>query len=574
VAAGSTLTLGKFAFPTIFSLVNTGIITLADSTSALELNWNTTTAALVTGLGKFVMNGGRLVIGGTVDNTGSTITLGSTDFNQITLKGSVVGGVIVTNGNTIGFGSSPTLSGVTVRGELDVGSLASGSTLSVKNGLSVFAADGSSPGIVRIRGHASELSVNDAETWDNMSIVFDKQVDTNVGSVNAFGKGAALTLGPNTNVVANGGGVLNGITVQGNVLVQGNGSLITTNTVFASSARIQVAFAGKLAIYGAIATADLQALAGQIVNQGTVNYLGTVNNIGATLDLTPAGVLASISITSDNSNVTGGLILNSGKAVDLHLSTLDSVTLQGAFKIGSAVYNSLYPDSGGGITTLRTSFAVKAADGGAGVLDLLSNNAQMRAETSLTLDAMTILMGNNSSLFGLGSLLTLGKAATTNVVSGAAQIGGIVDNFGTIIVAASTSIAPVSLAVGVPNFLSPTPGTFENDGIIALGAGSSLTAYGTLVNTGTINLAARSSFTVTNASLIGGTIVFQGAGAQLVFASSGADGASVGTFFSGDSIITRLRYPSQCRGNLSRSFRTTWSSRLLRFYNLERQFIS
>ena len=547
VADAATFTLGQD--PTQFALANTGTITLGNASTFL-LNWSTTTASLLAGLGTFTPNGGTLGLGGKIDNTGATIALGSGAFSKVLLNGTILGGTLITNGQALTLpgvlSGDQSLQGVSVRGELAVGSLASGGTLRIADSLTFFATNGISPGTLRLRGAGSTVYVAGKETWDNMSIIFDTPHDDspsfgNRGVVGLLNNTASLTLGQNTTVLTNGAGLLAGTTVLGQVQVAGNGLLDAMNTTFAPTARIQVAFGGTLTVEENITSAALTTLAGQITNQGgTVTFSGKVDNTGGTLDLTTGGGLAPVTSIS-SSTINGGVVLNTGASINQPFDYLNGATLKGAFKIGSPMRNA-NTFAGGGVIVVRDSFKVQALAGSAGVLDLLSNNASIRADTTATLDQMTIRMGNLSSVSGFG-VLTLSTGTTINVESGFASLGGVVDNMGTVNIAGSSATAAVSLQVGSTVPQLQFAGTFQNDGTVNVGSQSTLRAAGTLINTGSINLATGATMSVSNPAIIGGVIAFQGTGAKLTFESAGADGAILSHFSTGNTIsLSGLAY--------------------------------
>jgi filamentous hemagglutinin len=176
--------------------------------------------------------GASVAVGGTLAFGGSEAALDLLD-GSLLLSGVIQGASVVSEGGNLVFGTGAILDGVTYQGDLDIGA---GNTLSVRNGLTVLAPDGSQPGTVSITGPSGPtagdeaLTLLDSETLDNviltMGYAYTAGGTLQAGSDslnNTAGSGVAsntLTFGP-------------GATLQqsiGNVLLNGNVSSTATNT--------------------------------------------------------------------------------------------------------------------------------------------------------------------------------------------------------------------------------------------------------------------------------------------------------------------------------------------------------
>lgn len=107
--------------------------------------------------------GGNLILGGTLDNIGNTLTLGSV-VPRISGLGTIVGGTVV--------GTVPlvfaTFDGVTVDGSI---AIQGSGTLTVNNGLVVRSADGSRPGTISYNG-GGVVQFSGDQTLENVVVNF------------------------------------------------------------------------------------------------------------------------------------------------------------------------------------------------------------------------------------------------------------------------------------------------------------------------------------------------------------------------------------------------------------------
>ena len=138
-------------------MINAGTLSVDSGANAVLTNFSNqgtiilASGATLTATGSYTTDsveriggaGGNLILGGTLDNIGNTLTLGSV-VPRISGLGTIVGGTVV------GFVAlqPATFDGVTVDGEISV----QGGTLIVNNGLVIRSTDGSGPGTISYSG--------------------------------------------------------------------------------------------------------------------------------------------------------------------------------------------------------------------------------------------------------------------------------------------------------------------------------------------------------------------------------------------------------------------------------------
>ncbi len=174
LAASGTISLGHNdtgTGATTVAFSNTGTIT-GTATTDLAVYGITTTA----GLGRFEMGGGTLRLGGSIDNTNSTLSSAQFGAGSLFVEGTVHQGTIAADGSlTFATNASlPTallLDGVTLRG-----SYAGLFQVDVENGLTLYPPVGLGPGTLTI-GPASfdgtyftGMEVLDSETLDSLTL--------------------------------------------------------------------------------------------------------------------------------------------------------------------------------------------------------------------------------------------------------------------------------------------------------------------------------------------------------------------------------------------------------------------
>ena len=318
VSGGATLTTQGY-------LENTsGTITL-DASSSLDVYGTVSTDQL----GSISRNGASLTLGGTLDNTGRTldITKGNT-LDGATLTGTVTGGTIRPDGGALDYAGG-VLNGVTLAGPLDLS--ANGASVSVENGITF---SGTTPGQILDTGKGSTLSLQDAETLNNVAIT--------LGSTSgnfSFISGAALTLASSSTLTIDGAAYLqdqsfdnkgsitavagdftdyaNFTTNEGAIAISNGDTsnyisnlVSNTGTISVSGSRtdLTIASSNNFASIGATSIADDATLtiADPTSTLGTVSFL---DNTG-TLSLTPDNEIDGYGGTLN--------LFQSGDAIDLY----------------------------------------------------------------------------------------------------------------------------------------------------------------------------------------------------------------------------------------------------------------
>ena len=140
--------------------------------------------------GSFSRTGGTVNLTGTLDNTGSTLALDSRTGGWNVFGGTIIGGTITTSGGNVltAVDSSNTMSGVTLDGTLDMGSvfapkmkLTGGLTL---NGTILLGGTSA--------GEVGTLTAQDTQTWSGTGSILFGGIDTTSLSISS---GATLTFG-------------------------------------------------------------------------------------------------------------------------------------------------------------------------------------------------------------------------------------------------------------------------------------------------------------------------------------------------------------------------------------------
>ena len=450
--------------------------------------------------GSFSRTGGTVNVTGTLDNTGSTLALDSRTGGWNVFGGTIIGGTITTSGGNVltAVNSSNTLSGVTLDGTLDMGSVfapkmnvTSGLTL---NGTILLAAASGS--------NSATLTAEGTQAWSGTgSILFGGSDTTDLDiSSGTLTLGAGLTLhgqsGEITGTFINQGTInadLAGRTAgstadedwtlsgtgwinQGTLQVDNAGTLKTAGT-WSNTGKFNVQAGATLNLGGSFTTAGLgifaPAPAGSFSRTGgTVNVTGTLDNTGSTLALDSrtggwnvfGGTIIGGTITTSGGNVLTAV--NSS-------NTLSGVTLDGTLDMSSVFAPKMNVTSG---LTLNGTILLAAANG--------SNSATLTAEgTQAWSGTGSILFGGSDTtdLDISSGTLTFGAGLTLHGQSG--EITGTFINQGTIDVdlagrpSGGTAAEPLTL-IGTG---------WINQGTLHVDNGGTLKTAGTWSNTGTMN---------------------------------------------------------------------------------------
>ena len=239
------------------TLVNNGTVSVAAG-ATLELDGPETQAQLGT-----VTGPGQVVYGGTVDNTGRTLTtLGTRNVHGGTL---LTGGQVFHPGNP---GLPTTLDGVSVQGLLDL----AGSAALLKGGTSFTAGFGGASGAIKLE--SGTLALDGYTVLDNMS------VELAGGALSAtapthLGRDAALIVSGNATLGAN-------VVVDGIATIGAGGTLTLAGVSLARTATVYIENGGTLV--APVSEPGTTRFAGA----GTVEFTGT-GALSATLSQFHAG---------------------------------------------------------------------------------------------------------------------------------------------------------------------------------------------------------------------------------------------------------------------------------------------
>ena len=262
-------------------------------------------AAAITTVGSVNLNAPGATLG--VSNQGLAVN-GALTLNsgRLLLQSTLKGGSLVMNGGVVMRNDDASLDGVRVQGTLDLASpyrygpltLSNYGQLTLLNDTAFVAADGTSPGLIRVGGSA--LTFGTSARFDNASISFAAGYSTasslnigtawdDVGNTVTFGQHAVLDVAPNVSVELGGKGTLvNGgaINVAGTLTVDPLVNLaqpLQTGTLTVQSGGTLV-FAAPTVFDGTITLQDSTA---RLVFQGDGAVGATLQGFqsGDTIDL-------------------------------------------------------------------------------------------------------------------------------------------------------------------------------------------------------------------------------------------------------------------------------------------------
>ena len=231
------------------SLINTGVVGLADAASTLILGGSATASQLNAISG----SGGSLVVNGTLYNTGNTIAAGTGDsFSSVVLGWTgplyfdsvITGGAIRTDpGGTMAF-NNVTLDNVQIQTPFSLDNRAS---VDIKNGLELAAPIGSSASVSISNG--STLGFLDTEALDDLTITVGQGSNSLTGTSLTLGAGVSLGFGSGdtaASMALTSGFLLN----DGSIAVNGpnNELTIAAPTSLTNEGLIQVSNGGHLVI--------------------------------------------------------------------------------------------------------------------------------------------------------------------------------------------------------------------------------------------------------------------------------------------------------------------------------------
>lgn len=508
-------------------------------------------------------NGG---ITATTNGTGSVTVAGVGDVqggagNGITAS-SAGGNVTVTTARTVngagdGINAASTLAGaVTVTANGAIGNLAP-----VANGIVTSAGTGANTVTVNSNITATNTGVRMTTTGGRADF-------TNTGAVTAAtGASVSTTLAGAVTVVNS--GALQGTTSQGLLAGSVDGQIGITNnasrTIAGQTVGLQatstgaglvavtnngiVAGATQEGIFGTTNTGALQVVNGGTVAGGTVGIRGVSTAGNIRID-NLAGALVQGAVVGIQTQATGGLATVSNEA---GASIVAPLIFNNAG--GAAVFNNAGVISGG-ITSAAGATNTTINNTGtwqvlatstfmmAGAADAINNNGLFNVPTAASLATFNGLETFNNNA---GALVNIANGATLSLAGSAFTNASRIDigNGATLIVGSMTNNSAITMGTGAT--LQGTTNTLNNAGVIAVGAGGTITDAGavnnlaggqinfvnggtitsgtnTISNAGQINLAAGNltmNGNVTNTGLINMT---NGATGQVITVNGGYTG--------------------------------------------------
>jgi hypothetical protein len=345
---GGTLSLGSQSFTNQGTIAISNGDTLALNAAAFSNtgNMSITNASLdiadsltIAQLGRLALTNAAISIAGTLNNAGNTLTVGTgSQWGQVTLTGTIHGGVVLDDGLGLATFGNATLDAVSYRGTLNLSRPFQ--DLDFADTVHFNDPTGTLTGTVFLTGAADRMVATTSETLPDVNFYIGSNTVSYYGQripapeLDA-GLGTALTIGASTTVRTAGtystlgdatlGKWTDSITNDGTILAATNGcSLTLGSTFFVNAASLLIntgssVFAGDVGfdntgVIAITAGANLEmtlydyyaapnAGPAQFTNSGTIRILG-----GAFAELTGNGTFPAVAVA----NLSGGLIQGLG----------------------------------------------------------------------------------------------------------------------------------------------------------------------------------------------------------------------------------------------------------------------
>ncbi len=489
--------------------------TIAVSGGTVDFAGSVTAASF----GNVQNTGGTLELGGTLVNTGTTLTLpASGTFSNILLAGTIDGGTVQLAGGRIAFIRPAMLAGVTYDGVLDLS--VSQAYVDISGGITLTGTSGTGPGDVLLTGAGAELELAGNATLDDATITAgDATISDQLSIDTTLTLGPALSLvdqGPGANLFIGGGDLKNAGTIAASAI---GGTIEIDTEAFSNTGTISLAAGAVLQFDQGLTIADLGSIAS---TGGTINFAGGIFiNTGSTLSITAGGAFSTV-LFGGGAVLGGTIVVNGGTALFAGGELFDT-TFDGAVDLSAAGSVMLI---GGGITLHPTSGT------GAGSIEATGAGGALIVTDTETLDNATITVGNAATADALNinfnSTLTLGAnlLVQETAVGAHGSLGGLgaIVNTGTISANGAGGGLTINPSGGFSNLgtLAIADGgllalNFNNGNAASAGTvtnlGGTFEILGTLDNTGSlIDITALSPFAggLLGGLLKGGTIVMDG----------------------------------------------------------------
>ncbi len=548
ISNGATLELATAGFS------NTGTILVSSATLALG---GTFATSLLSGLGAITLSNGQVQLAGTVQNAGSTLTLGNgasvtATLGALSLAGTIAGGTVVDSGGGLSFASGTgVLDAATYQGVLNLS--ASGAAATLADGAGVTSAAGAT-GSILDTGAGSALLLRGAETLNGVQIQLGSGSTASAISTSdtwLASSAATATLGSGVNVVQAGqnaallalgwsgvagfgpadtlvnqgsitgavaGGMLSfggygTIINQGAVSVSNGDTLGVTVAQFANTGTL-VAGPGGTVLLGQPANAFAAAPAWS--NSGSILVAGGTLVLGGALSTAQLGAITETSGTV----VLAGTLSNAGATLAVSGSggglSLPSLSLTGTIAGGTVADSAGALSVGGGTGALLDGVSYS------GTLLLGGASAFLRVRDGLKLSGAADIIGAGATLDFQGSQVfdqaqvLIGSAAGDAIAlaDNPGQAGGSTLTLGpNLSISQSGAVAAIGQGTGGLGDLIVSQGQI-NAGV----AGGTLTLGGAgFINQGTITVGqgdtlaiAAGNFSNTGVVLVGGLLSLAG----------------------------------------------------------------
>ena len=284
-------------------------------------NNGSTTAELTAAMSKLtVAAGGTVEVDGKIGNAGTTLdlTAGSplskvTRFNGVTVSG----GTIVNNGSSAVALPPVSLSGVTLRGSFT--EQAGSGTLTVRDGLSVTAADGSA-GTLDLATNPTQLAFGAPSVAGSVATISNLTINAGAG---IDGGDVAVFAASTTMNFLTGSQSLRGVSLdQGTINVSGNGTRLTVYGADTGPGTFESD--GTINVGGGATLVGIKA----ITNKGTISVAD-----GGTVSLA-SGAAGTIALAGTTDRVSFGGPGSSASIVGLTAG--DTIAVKGAAGVAAA----------------------------------------------------------------------------------------------------------------------------------------------------------------------------------------------------------------------------------------------
>lgn len=462
--AAAVTNLGVISIASATVTVNTPLLIDPAGTLTLGLNgtlaigYNLATAALA----QVGNTGGLITFGGTVDNTGSTLSVGTgNSLGTARLDGTIVGGVIADGGSGLSFGGNARLDGVTYRGTMKTTT----GTLTIVNGLTLAGTAGT--GLGQITLGSVQLFTSQSQTWSNATV----RLSAGAAAVLKVNSRSVLTLDKINMSLGNGtltvlSDTTGTIVDNGNITLSANGTL-ALQSAFTANGSVSIT-AGRL-------SADVNMLtnfAGQTLQSGTWNISGkgvlsftsssgmavlganlTVTGLTAAVQVVVNGTPVAMETTLRTITTTGQLHLLGGRSLNLTAGlnvfgqlevTTGSTLVSSGLTVGASGYMYGATATSGGCTNDGT------IEARSGLLKFAGRVASINGGTLLigqggTLQIATSGVISNTIVFGVGTFLILDQPNQAQVPISGLAAGDSIDLKG--FSASSVTFTPTLLTV-------------------------------------------------------------------------------------------------------------------------------